>query len=216
MQEEDKNIENKIEEANYQLRVEIAERCINQDASIDFVAKVCLFTQEEVIIIYRSLKRRNYLLDKQDRDNKIQETYKKTTRQKLKEKKLLKEEKKHLELEQKNNKKEERQRKADFQREIAAENTRVLLQKIKDEQKSQIEQKQREKEAEIFARKEEKMVKISGKESLDASNELSKEQKMIASVGQCYLRGLNAEQAVLFSKASPEQVERIYNSFKNK
>lgn len=224
MEELNKEIENQIEEAKHQLRLEIAEKCLIEEVSINFVIKVCAITKAEVVAVARALKRKNYLLEKEIREQKKQGVRKKAKQQKIQEKYETIQEKKQKEKEGGLYYKEQRQREADIQREIAAEKTRLLLQSIKEQQRNEVEQKQKAEELDILRKKEiqrqiikkQQVAKISRQESLEETNTLSKEQKMIASVGKCYLRGLNIKQAILFSKASKEDVERIYNSFKNK
>ncbi len=213
---------NQVEESNHQLRIEIAEKCFEQKSSIDFVAKVCSFTKEEATTIYRSYRKRNYILDKEARDSKRDELFKNNKGKKRLSKSELVERKKQKEDERKLGHRNVRQKEADFNRELAAENTRLLLKKIEIEENKEINRRQAQQEQENLRRQSRKEIerrvrnvkKESIKKPSEEPNGLSIEQKMIASVGKCYLRGLNVKQAVLFSKASKEDVERIYKSFK--
>ncbi|AFM05205.1 hypothetical protein Fleli_2852 [Bernardetia litoralis DSM 6794] len=236
MEQSNHTIENQIEEAKYQLRVEIAEKCLMEDAPINFIMKICSLTKKEVTVITRSMKRKEYLISKEKRDKKQREMELKKKEQKFKKQDTQTNNFKQIERGHTTYNKEKRQREADIQREIAAENTRLLLQKLKNDEINKQQKIKDKEEAEILReqelkkrikriKKESKVSKTSKeitkitkvkKEFLEDENTLSRKQKMIASVGNCYLRGLDIKQAVIFSRASKEDVERIYNSFKNK
>lgn len=229
MEHPNQDIRNQIEEAKYQLRVEIAEKCLAENAPVSFIMRICSFTKKEITSITRSIKRREELVSKRTKNQQKKELELKIQEQKLKEKNDLTNELKRIENEKITSYKQERQREADLQREIAAENTRLLLLRIKNEKTNQIRQNlnpnEEEREKEILRKRKlerkpkntKQKEKKEKKQSLEDDNSsLTEEQKMIASVGNCYLRGLNVKQAILFSKASKEDVERIYNSFKNK
>jgi len=251
-----KDLENIIEEAKYQIRLEIAEKCLTQRASVEFIMKVCDFTKEEVITIFNDLKKINLsinrLLTEQKQEKqvikhemiiemnlpvvdiqlKLQELKLQERELKAKENDFRLQEKtlrvqarqiKRIEKQRIVNHKLERQKSAEIQRKIAAANTRLLMERIKEEQKNNklMDKEQidiKEQKVDRSRRKTQtQILKNFKEESLEQElNFLSKEQKMIASVGKCYLRGLNVEQAILFSRQSKEDVERIYKSFKNK
>jgi len=163
--------------------------------------------------------------------------------QRLKMMNKLKKELKRLEKEHLSFYQKERQKEADLNRKIAAEQTRILMQKTKQEKKEKKEKKEqqkREKNEAYLKTKEEKRLmkerekelknhrlleeeskkrilkeKITEIEPSKTSSSLNAEQEMILTVGNCYLKGLSVKEAILISKATEEDVKQIYNSFKN-
>lgn len=217
MKQFNSNLESTTEETAHKTRLEIAEKCLAEKATLAFVTKVCSLTREEVIKIARSLQKKNNLSIKIKNSEKNSEIKQKM----IEDKKALLKEKKLFEKQKIKSYKLTREQEAEEQRKIAAENTRLLLERIKKEQKQKLQnQELRAFQEENLEKKrierQTKAAKKIEKESLEELHTLNAEQKIIASVGKCYLRGLNIEQAVLFSKGTREDVERIYKSFKKK
>ena len=221
-----KDVENIKEESKHELRIEIAEKCILQNASVNFIMNVCSLSRVEVMAIYNDLKQihpQATHLETKETKTKT-ETFLEKNEQLKEERRSYKKEIKYLEAKKATEYRERREREAEQHRKIAAENTRVLMEKIKeaknnnrlleieqlDLKEQELEKKQKIKETKEVKTAQKKVVK------LEDPNILSAEQKMINSVGKCYLRGLTIDQAVIFSKVDREDIKRIYNSFKNK
>ncbi len=213
MKQLNKNVENIIEESKYQLRIEIAEKCLQEKASFDFVEKVCSFTKREVMAIFNALNEQKVRKFKNvaTKEDEISKNLEKSNE--------LKEELKRIQRQMIVETKEEKRRSVELDRKITAENARLLMQRVKEEKRNEILRKKIEQKQEMQRKKQLEKIQAAEKlpkESLEDLNTLNAEQKMIASVGNCYLNGLSVQQAVLFSKVSKEEVTRIYNSFKNK
>ncbi|WP_291725440.1 hypothetical protein [Bernardetia sp.] len=203
MEQTNKTIEEAIEKAKYRLRIEIAEKCIAKGIPQEIIGEVCGFSTQNMKAISASLSRKNNIFkDIEDR--------KKDRRKNIENTKKLDKELKKIEQDYISAYKESRQREADILREKAAKEARLALEQMKKYKREQAAKEDAVKHNKIIYPKRKRRKKAPPKDYLN------EQQKKISSVGNCYLRGLDVEQAALFSKVSVKEVEEIYKSFKDK
>ena len=231
------NIEQKIEEAKHQLRIEIAKKCLMQGATPNFVISVCSLEEKEIALIVGSLE--SFIIPESGQ-NLIQRTDQNVRNEERKGRSpsLEFDRAKYQHLK---NHQERRQREADTKRKIAAEETRLLMKRVQKEENEKKEQEKLQKKQDALRRQKLRLFKNNKKaaplldlgeeikvqrrgrkrnveqnqEPYEDRNALNNQQKTILTVGNCYLKGLSIEDAVLISKATQEEVKQIYNSFKN-
>ena len=105
MEDPNKDIKNQIEEAKYQLRIEIAEKCLIESIRLSSIVTICSFTEDEIKHIARSLERKSTVAEEMIMSKEKKKIEVEQKQQRLKMMNKLKKEMKRLKKKKKKKKK---------------------------------------------------------------------------------------------------------------